>query len=133
MVRRARWCSVTPTRPTGSDGAGYHRKTHAAGLGRAARILAAADSYQAMRERRPHRPALDAAEAETELLREAREGRLCPEAADAVLAAAGHGVAKRPRELPAGLTDRELEVLRALAVLDLPLAEMRSRLVRRQL
>jgi HD-GYP domain-containing protein (c-di-GMP phosphodiesterase class II) len=46
------------------DGAGYHRKTHAAGLDRAARILAAADSYQAMRERRPHRPALDAAGAE---------------------------------------------------------------------
>jgi DNA-binding CsgD family transcriptional regulator len=30
-------------------------------------------------------------------------------------AAAGHRVAKRPRELPAGLTDRELEVLLALA------------------
>ena len=97
------------------DGAGYHRKTHAPALGRAARILAAADSYQAMRERRPHRPALDAAGAEAELLRSAREGRLCPEAVDAVLAAAGHRVAKRPRELPAGLTDRELEVLLALA------------------
>ena len=97
------------------DGAGYHRKTHAPGLGRAARILAAADCYQAMRERRPHRPALDAAGAEAELLREAREGRLCPEAVDAVLAAAGHRVAKRPRELPAGLTDREHEVLLALA------------------
>ena len=36
------------------DGAGYHRKTHTPPLGRAARILAAADSYQAMRERRPH-------------------------------------------------------------------------------
>ena len=80
-----------------------------------ARILAAADSYQAMLERRPHRPALDAAGAEAELLRDAREGRLCPEAVDAVLAAAGHRVAKRPRELPAGLTDRELEVLHALA------------------
>ncbi len=97
------------------DGAGYHRKTHAQALGRAARILAAADSYQAMRERRPHRPALDAAGAEAELLASAREGRLCPEAVDAVLAAAGHRVAKRPRELPAGLTDRELEVLLALA------------------
>ena len=32
-----------------------------------------------------------------------------------VLAAAEHGAAKRPRELPAGLTDRELEVLLALA------------------
>ena len=68
-----------------------------------------------MRERRPHRPALDAAGAEAELLTSARDGRLCPEAVDAVLAAAGHRVAKRPRELPAGLTDRELEVLLALA------------------
>jgi HD-GYP domain-containing protein (c-di-GMP phosphodiesterase class II) len=97
------------------DGAGYHRKTLAPALGQAARILAAADSYQAMRERRPHRPALDAVAAESELLRDAREGRLCPEAVDAVLAAAGHRVVSRPRELPAGLTDREHEVLLALA------------------
>jgi DNA-binding NarL/FixJ family response regulator len=31
-----------------------------------------------------------------------------------VLAAAGHRVPKRPRELPAGLTERELEVLLVL-------------------
>ena len=31
-----------------------------------------------------------------------------------MLAAAGHRVARRPRELPAGLTERELEVLLAL-------------------
>ncbi len=97
------------------DGAGYHRKTRGAGLDRAARILAAADSYQAMLERRPHRSALDADGAEAELLRDASDGRLCQEAVDAVLAAAGHRVVKRPRELPAGLTDRELEVLLALA------------------
>jgi len=97
------------------DGSGYHRKTLAPGLGRAARILAAADSYQAMREPRPHRPALDAPGAEAELLRDVGAGRLCPEAVDAVLTAAGHRVPKRPRELPAGLTDRELEVLLALA------------------
>ena len=97
------------------DGAGYHRKTLAPALSRAARILAAADCYQAMRERRPHRPALDAVAAEAELLRDARADRLCPEAVDAVLAAAGHRVAKRPRDLPAGLTDREHEVLLALA------------------
>ena len=97
------------------DGAGYHRKTPSAGLGKAARILAAADSYQAMREPRPHRAAFDTAGAEAELLRDAGDGRLGPEAVDAVLAAAGHRVLKRPRELPAGLTDRELEVLLALA------------------
>jgi len=96
-------------------GDGYHRKTQGPSLSRAARILAAADAYQAMRERRPHRAALDADAAQAELLAEAAAGRLCPEAVDAVLAAAGHRVAKRPRELPGGLTEREYEVLLALA------------------
>jgi HD-GYP domain-containing protein (c-di-GMP phosphodiesterase class II) len=97
------------------NGAGYHRKTLAPGLGRAARVLAAADSYQAMCERRPHRPALEPDQAKAELLAEVAEGRLCPDAVDAVLAAAGHRVVKRARLLPAGLTERELDVLLALA------------------
>jgi DNA-binding NarL/FixJ family response regulator len=96
------------------DGSGYHRGVRGPELDRAARLLAAADCYVAMREARPYRPALDAPAAEAELLREAQEGRLDPEAVDAVLAAAGHRVSKRPRELPAGLTPRELEVLLAL-------------------
>jgi HD-GYP domain-containing protein (c-di-GMP phosphodiesterase class II) len=96
------------------DGSGYHRGVRGPDLGAAARILAAADCYSAMREARPYRPALGVHEAELELQREAQEGRLDPDAVDAVLAAAGHRVAKRPRELPAGLTPRELEVLLAL-------------------
>jgi HD-GYP domain-containing protein (c-di-GMP phosphodiesterase class II) len=96
------------------DGTGYHRGTAAPALEPASRILAAAGSYQAMREARPHRSALDPGEAEQELLREAKEGRLDPDAVDAVLGAAGHRVTQRPRELPAGLTDRELEVLLVL-------------------
>lgn len=97
------------------DGSGYHRGTRAPALDQAARILAAADCYTAMREARPHRPALDAASAEAELVREAAEGRLDQEAVDAVLGAAGHRVPQRLRELPAGLTERELEVLLVLA------------------
>ena len=97
------------------DGSGYHRGSRGPALDRSARILAAADCYAAMREARPYRAALDAPAAEVELLREAEEGRLDPEAVDAVLSAAGHRVSKRPRELPAGLTPRELEVLLALA------------------
>ncbi len=93
------------------DGSGYHRGAAGSALEPAARILAAAGCYQAMREARPYRPALDASEAEAELLREAKEGWLDPEAVDAVLAAAGHRVAARPRELPANLTEREVEVL----------------------
>jgi HD-GYP domain-containing protein (c-di-GMP phosphodiesterase class II) len=96
------------------DGSGYHRGSRGSGLDQAARILAAADCYVAMREERPYRPALDLAATETELRREARDGCLDADAVDAVLGAAGHGVPKRPRELPAGLTQRELEVLLAL-------------------
>jgi HD-GYP domain-containing protein (c-di-GMP phosphodiesterase class II) len=96
------------------DGSGYHRGVRAPELDQAAHILAAADCYVAMREARPHRPALDAAGAEAELLRDASEGRLDPDAVAAVLTAAGHRVSKRSRELPAGLTPRELEVLLAL-------------------
>jgi HD-GYP domain-containing protein (c-di-GMP phosphodiesterase class II) len=96
------------------DGSGYHRGTRGPALDRTARILAAADCYAAMREARPHRAALDAPAAEQELIREAKEERLDPDAVDSVLAAAGHDVRKRPRELPAGLTERELEVLLVL-------------------
>jgi DNA-binding NarL/FixJ family response regulator len=47
-------------------------------------------------------------------LSEANNGRLDPEAVDAVLGAGGHRVRQRPRELPADLTERELEVLLVL-------------------
>jgi HD-GYP domain-containing protein (c-di-GMP phosphodiesterase class II) len=96
------------------DGSGYHRGTRGPALDQSARILAAADCYGAMREARPYRPALDEAAAEAELLQEGAEGRLDPDAVNAVLAAAGHVVPERPRELPAGLTERELEVLLVL-------------------
>jgi HD-GYP domain-containing protein (c-di-GMP phosphodiesterase class II) len=98
------------------DGSGYHRGLRAQALGMPARILAAADCYSAMREDRSHRPALAPDAAKAELLREVREGRLDRDAVDAVLAAAGHHQVKRARELPAGLTRRELEVLLALVV-----------------
>ena len=98
------------------DGSGYHRGLRGSALDKTGRILAAADCYTAMRQARAYRPALEQAEAEAELRREVEEGRLDPEAADAVLAAAGHRVPTRPRELPAGLTRRELEVLLALVL-----------------
>lgn len=96
------------------DGSGYHRGSRGWDLDPVGRILAVADCYTAMREARPYRSALDPLEVEAELLREAREGRLDPEAVAAVLEAAGHSVPRRPRELPAGLTERELEVLLVL-------------------
>ena len=96
------------------DGSGYHRGTRGSALDLPARILAAADCYAAMSEARPHRPALDAPAAAIELTREVESGWLDADAVDAVLAAAGHRVRERPRERPAGLTERELQVLLVL-------------------
>lgn len=97
------------------DGSGYHRGCGDAELDLASRILAAADAYVAMTHDRPHRAALSPEQAEGELLGEVEAGRLHPDAVAAVLAAAGHEPPRRPRELPAGLTDREVEVLRLVA------------------
>ncbi len=96
------------------DGSGYPRGTRGPALDQAARVLAASDCYAAMREARPYRAALDRAAAEADLTREVDEGRLDGDAVDAVLAAAGHRPRPRPRELPSGLTERELEVLLVL-------------------
>jgi HD-GYP domain-containing protein (c-di-GMP phosphodiesterase class II) len=94
------------------DGSGYHRQATAAGLSMPARVLAAADAFQAMTQPRAHRPACSIPEAADQLGDEARAGRLDARAVDAVLAAAG---APRERPVrqgwPAGLTDREVEVL----------------------
>jgi HD-GYP domain-containing protein (c-di-GMP phosphodiesterase class II) len=96
------------------DGSGYPRGVFGSGISREARILGAADAYQAMREPRPHRPALSAEEAAAQLNEEVRAGRLGAEAVEAVLRAAGHRVPRR-RAGPAGLTPREVEVLTQLA------------------
>jgi DNA-binding CsgD family transcriptional regulator len=79
-----------------------------------ARVLAAADVYQAMLEPRPYRAALPAADAARELKAEVTAGRLDGDAVAALLTVAGHAVARR-REYPAGLTSREVDVLRLLA------------------
>jgi HD-GYP domain-containing protein (c-di-GMP phosphodiesterase class II) len=96
------------------DGSGYPNGLSGAAISRPARILGATDAYQAMREPRPYRPALTPEQAAAELRAEVRSGRLDAEAVEAVLGAAGHRVPRR-REGPAGLTRRELEVLRLLA------------------
>ena len=95
------------------DGSGYHRGTAAAALTPPARLLAAADAYHAMTEPRPHRVALSSGQAAEAVGREAGEGRLDPDAVTAVLEVAGQRV---PRiERPAGLTEREAEVIALLA------------------
>lgn len=97
------------------DGSGYHRGATAAMLSPAARILAAADYYQRMTEERPHRPAKTPEAAADALRLEVRAGRLDSEAANGVLAAAGHQVRPQRREFVAGLSEREIEVLRLAA------------------
>jgi HD-GYP domain-containing protein (c-di-GMP phosphodiesterase class II) len=94
------------------DGSGYHRACDAASLDLPARVLAAADVYHALTEPRPHRP--PCADAAGTLADEVRAGRLDPDAVEAVLAATGRRAQlERPR--PAGLTEREVAVLRLLA------------------
>lgn len=94
------------------DGSGYHRGSRQADLPFGARLLAAADCYQAMREPRAYRPALSAEAAASELCREAEAGKLSPDAVNAVLKAVGQD--HQPARRPAGLSERECEVLSLL-------------------
>jgi HD-GYP domain-containing protein (c-di-GMP phosphodiesterase class II) len=95
------------------DGSGYHRGLAAPSLDAMARLLATADAYHAMTALRPHRDGLSPTEAADALTEEARVGRLDPDAVTAVLEAAGHRSPSLDR--PAGLTEREFEVVRLLA------------------
>jgi HD-GYP domain-containing protein (c-di-GMP phosphodiesterase class II) len=97
------------------DGSGYHRGAAAAQLTVGARLLAAADAYDAMTHERPHRPALLPGGARTELGEMVRAGALDQRTADAVLEAAGTPPTEVRQGYPAGLTEREVEVLRLIA------------------
>ena len=94
------------------DGSGYHRGAPASLQSKSARILAAADVYHALTEERPHRQAM-APDAAARVL-EAQPG-LDREAVAAVVEAAGQRRGRVRAPWPAGLTDREVDVLRQLA------------------
>jgi HD-GYP domain-containing protein (c-di-GMP phosphodiesterase class II) len=96
------------------DGSGFPRGLAGAELTAQDRLLAAAVAYHQLLEPRPHRPALDPPGAASQLRQEARAGRLDPESVEAVLAAAGHRASRRT-PWSAGLTAREVEVLRLVA------------------
>src|SRR5215467_3700043 len=96
------------------DGRGYPRGLSGDAISPAGRVLAAADVYQALTERRPHRPARTPEAAANELRAEVSAKRLDGDAADAVLRAGGHRVRRR-KEWHSGLTRREGEVLRLAA------------------
>lgn len=95
------------------DGSGYHRGAKAAQISMRARVLAAADVFQALLSERPHRRAHPAGRAVDELRRMAKARRL--DAVDAVLAAAsGASTVRRPAGR-GGLTSRQIDVLNLVA------------------
>jgi HD-GYP domain-containing protein (c-di-GMP phosphodiesterase class II) len=97
------------------DGSGYHHGAAGAEIPAPARLLAAADAYQAMTQDRPHRPALAPAAAARELEAATGAGRFDPECARAVIQAAGQRPSRSRSPWPRGLSDREVEVLRLAA------------------
>ena len=105
------------------DGSGYPRGLRAASISAEGRVLAAADRYATLIEERPHRRPASRVEAAAALREDVRAGRLDAASVDAVLGVAGHRVARR-RSYPAGLTAREVEILRLLT---LGLSSRRSR------
>lgn len=88
------------------DGSGYHRGAPAVMQDLPARILAAADAYEALLAERPQRPALSPDDAARTLEGESLDA----DAVDAVNASAGQ-VPRRPHGSRSGLSPRELEVL----------------------
>jgi HD-GYP domain-containing protein (c-di-GMP phosphodiesterase class II)/DNA-binding CsgD family transcriptional regulator len=95
------------------DGSGYHRGAAAEQLSSSARLLAAADCFATATEARPHRPALSRSDAAAMLTGEAAAGRIDRAACAAVIEASG---LPRPKaDLPKGLTEREVDVLRLAA------------------
>jgi HD-GYP domain-containing protein (c-di-GMP phosphodiesterase class II) len=97
------------------DGSGYHRSARAGSVPMASRLLAAADTYAAMTQTRPYRAALSGEQAVGELHQQVDSGRLDHDAVAAVAAEAGQQVRRRRRARPAGLSDREVEVLTLIA------------------
>lgn len=96
------------------DGSGYYRGLRQSDIGLPARLLGAAEAYQAMLEGRGGEPPRTAENAAALLRAEIRTGRLDAAAGEAVLAAAGQPSRRQAATAVDGLTAREVEVLRLL-------------------
>ncbi|HSM45319.1 MAG TPA: HD domain-containing phosphohydrolase [Acidimicrobiia bacterium] len=109
----SRLASVATAHHERLDGSGYHRGLDRSSLSRAARLLAVADAFQSKTEPRPYREPLAPGEATEILVGKSREGGFDPEMVMAVAEAAGEA---RPMiDRPAGLTEREVEVIGLVA------------------
>jgi len=97
------------------DRTGFPRGVDGSDLSPAARVLAAAEVFETAREDRPQRPALDDEGAAALVRKWVRDGRLCPEGAEAVLSVAGQPSRRNIAPRLAGMTQREIEVLRLIA------------------
>jgi HD-GYP domain-containing protein (c-di-GMP phosphodiesterase class II)/DNA-binding CsgD family transcriptional regulator len=106
------------------DGRGYYRGLSGAQIPLGARIIAVADAFDELTRDAPERPALTAADAFAQLNAEAGSGLSADVlaslgrelGADGGVAAAAGGARKAARSSwPAGLSDREVEILRLLA------------------
>jgi HD-GYP domain-containing protein (c-di-GMP phosphodiesterase class II) len=97
------------------DCSGYYRSCSGTMLSPTARILAAANSFCSMTEHRAHKPAYSPEHAAEELTGSVKDGCLCGDAVKAVLVAAGQQAPTGKKEMVAGLSQREIEVLRLLA------------------
>lgn len=96
------------------DGSGYHRRLPPTALTVLARVLAAATVFHALCSNRPYRPAESKARAAEILRAEVEAGRICGNATEAVIAAAGE-LPRHTISAPCGLTEREVEVLGLIA------------------
>jgi HD-GYP domain-containing protein (c-di-GMP phosphodiesterase class II) len=96
-------------------GAGYHKGLALDGVPFLAKLVAAADVMAALGEDRPHRPRLALDRAAVELRSLVKSGALDARAVQAVLDAQGVR-APRKKAWPGGLSDREVEVVRMVAV-----------------
>jgi DNA-binding CsgD family transcriptional regulator len=134
MLRRSPGLAVLNPAAAGhherGDGTGYHKGLRAEATDRDAAVLAAVDVYVGLTTERADRPASSDAAAATELRRLASDGVLDDAVVDAFLPAAGHDDAPTPKRratYPAGLSAREVEVLR-LAARGLTTKEIAERL-----
>lgn len=97
------------------DGSGYHRNVRGDTLSASARLLGAANYYRARLEPRPNRNALSADAIAQQMRQAVRSGQLDSDAVTAVLKVAGHHTTPIRRDQLAGLTEREIDVLRLIA------------------